>query len=374
VITLGHPWEGSPTGTPTAGWVDNLALADDGNTLVGDLVGLPAWLTKPDPHGHTVLAATYPDRSVEATYDFRCQLGHTHPFVVTAVALLGAINPGVGTLSSLQDVGRLYEVAAGSPGGGTRVILSRDGRSVATSAAPDPAAAGAVDDDEWQTLVPASTVAAAAAAIVGDDDDDDLAPEPSWLDGPRDDDDDLEPAPEPGPAVTAGAPTGAGGLYARNPLVDQLRAAAEQGSTVYAAATAAGDSDTPTLFATGDLPVMTSSGLDPQALLGLPWFMRHRAATAASPAEVAEVFGDARVGALTEDYMGDIGNIEYRDSVMEWVMDGIDAETRREQRQEQRRAVQAANRTHRQAIAATADTDLEPEPDWLFGEGRWADR
>ncbi|MEV5819288.1 phage protease [Micromonospora haikouensis] len=95
-------------GEPAIGWVDNMRLADGGHTLVGDYVGVPAWLNE-------VMASAYPDRSVEGTYNHRCQLGHTHPFVLTGVALLGVTPPGVGTLSSLNDVRALYGIAAAAP-------------------------------------------------------------------------------------------------------------------------------------------------------------------------------------------------------------------------------------------------------------------
>lgn len=118
VLKLGHShggqplWAGNPTGQPAVGWVDNLRLLNQGHTLVGDFAGMPGWLGD-------VAASAYPDRSVEGSYDFRCQIGHTHPFVVTAVALLGVTAPGVGTLRSLQDVGTLYGVDAGA---GTQVV------------------------------------------------------------------------------------------------------------------------------------------------------------------------------------------------------------------------------------------------------------
>lgn len=110
IIKLGHSktgplWAGNPTGEPAIGHVDNLTLVNEGHTLVGDFVGLPGWFAQ-------VAASAYPDRSVEGTYDMRCQLGHTHPFVLTAVALLGVTPPGVGTLRSLQDVATMYGVEA----------------------------------------------------------------------------------------------------------------------------------------------------------------------------------------------------------------------------------------------------------------------
>ncbi|MFI7125987.1 phage protease [Nonomuraea sp. NPDC050153] len=111
VLKLGHAepdpdehgmrWDGEPA----VGWISDMHLADSGNTIVGDYTGMPGWLGD-------VLPSAYPDRSIEGYFDWRCQLGHTHPFVITAVALLGVVPPGVGTLKSLQDVAALYQVAA----------------------------------------------------------------------------------------------------------------------------------------------------------------------------------------------------------------------------------------------------------------------
>lgn len=102
--TSGIRWDGEPA----VGWVANLAVADGGTTLVGDYTGMPAWLG-------TVVASAYPDRSIEGAYNYRCQIGHLHPFVLTAVALLGVTPPGIGTIQSLQDVAALYGVAASDP-------------------------------------------------------------------------------------------------------------------------------------------------------------------------------------------------------------------------------------------------------------------
>ncbi len=109
-LKLGHT-DPRFDGEPAVGWIDNLATADAGRTLVGDYVGIPAWLGD-------VIASAYPSRSIEGEWNHNCQGGHTHPFVVTAVALLGVTPPGIGTLASLQDVAALYGVAA-SPGTGS---------------------------------------------------------------------------------------------------------------------------------------------------------------------------------------------------------------------------------------------------------------
>lgn len=103
VLKFGHTGEGGE-GDPSIGLVDNLRLTDDGQTLVGDFVGIPAWLAEADSEGRSVIASSYPDRSGEWQHDYVCQLGHTHPFVLHAMALLGVVRPGIGTLESLYDL------------------------------------------------------------------------------------------------------------------------------------------------------------------------------------------------------------------------------------------------------------------------------
>jgi hypothetical protein len=118
VLKLGHV-DPRFDGEPAVGFIDNMAVAESGSTLVGDYAGMPGWLGQ-------VVASAYPDRSIEGRYDFACQLGHTHPFVITAVALLGVTAPGIGTLQSLQDIAGLYGVAAAAEttGPGTPVTVT----------------------------------------------------------------------------------------------------------------------------------------------------------------------------------------------------------------------------------------------------------
>jgi hypothetical protein len=117
VIKLGHE-EATPgddrmrwDGTPAVGWVSNMRLSANDAKLLGDYTGVPAWLID-------VMPSAYPQRSVEIQRDFRCQVGHTHPFVITAVSLLGIYPPAVGVIRSLNDVQALYTLAAtdGHPG------------------------------------------------------------------------------------------------------------------------------------------------------------------------------------------------------------------------------------------------------------------
>lgn len=103
VLKFGHTAPAGE-GDPTLGHVDNMRLTEDGQTLVGDFVGLPAWLAAADSEGRSVLSSAYPDRSGEWFFDHQCSLGHTHPFVLRAVALLGIWEPGIATLESLYDL------------------------------------------------------------------------------------------------------------------------------------------------------------------------------------------------------------------------------------------------------------------------------
>lgn len=103
VLKFGHTGEPGE-GDPAIGIIDNMAVTEDGQTLVGDFVGVPAWLAAEDGNGHSVLSSAYPDRSGEWQHDYVCQLGHTHPFVLHAMALLGVVRPGIGTLESLHDL------------------------------------------------------------------------------------------------------------------------------------------------------------------------------------------------------------------------------------------------------------------------------
>lgn len=144
-IKLGHT-DPRFDGEPAVGWVDHLAVAD-GRALIGDLVGMPGWLATPDESGHTVIASAYPQRSIEGEFDYQCALGHTHPFVLTGLALLGVTEPAIGTLQSLQDVAALYGVAASAPHtGGTRITVHMKGPAM-PSPTPRQVAAGVTTED-----------------------------------------------------------------------------------------------------------------------------------------------------------------------------------------------------------------------------------
>jgi hypothetical protein len=112
VLKLGHsepPPKGQKRwdGEPAIGWIENMALAEGGDMITGDYTGVPGWLGE-------IMSTAYPDRSIEAARNFKCQIGHIHPFVITAVALLGVTPPGIGVLDSITAVKTLFGVTAES--------------------------------------------------------------------------------------------------------------------------------------------------------------------------------------------------------------------------------------------------------------------
>lgn len=72
--------------------------------------------------------------------------------------------------------------------------------------------------------------------------------------------------------------------YALNPMVERVMASSP---TTYRHGVSAAAA--PTLFRSGDLPVYTASGIDPQALLGVPWMARHPIAAAKTLAEAQDL-------------------------------------------------------------------------------------
>lgn len=98
VIRLGH--EDPETGDPAVGWVDNVRASDDGQTLYGDLVGVPRKLAD-------IMPSAYPSLSIEGMHGYMASDGTTHDFVLTGLGLLGAKAPAISSLKSVQE---LYDI------------------------------------------------------------------------------------------------------------------------------------------------------------------------------------------------------------------------------------------------------------------------
>lgn len=105
VIRLGHV-DPRFDGEPAMGWVTNLRLADNGDTLLGDLVGMPAKLAEVAP-------TAYRRRSVELAFGVKSAAGKAYAAVLTGLALLGVAPPAV---KGLADVLALYTGPADTAG------------------------------------------------------------------------------------------------------------------------------------------------------------------------------------------------------------------------------------------------------------------
>lgn len=95
VIKIGHD-DPRFSGSPSLGRIINLRTADQGNTLIGDLVDMPQWLADAAPKH-------FAQRSIEAVSNFVSN-GNVYRMVLTGLALLGASLPAVTDLDSLQDL------------------------------------------------------------------------------------------------------------------------------------------------------------------------------------------------------------------------------------------------------------------------------
>lgn len=120
--------------------------------------------------------------------------------------------------------------------------------------------------------------------------------------------------------VVRAAPSG-DPAYELNPIAGFYRGSEVHRAT-YAAATTA--SAPPTLFESGDLPLVCASGMDPTVLLRLPWGARHAAAeapTLAAAMRIVEDFSgpDAAVSAELE-FGGHEGNRAYAERVTQWML------------------------------------------------------
>jgi hypothetical protein len=103
---------------------------------------------------------------------------------------------------------------------------------------------------------------------------------------------------------------------ARNPLVDRIRSAAS------AAGRRGPAGAPPTVFASGDTPAFTASGIPASAVLGVPWPARHPMAAAPTAADAyriqSECAGPDGAESAARAFANDPGNQDYADRVDRW--------------------------------------------------------
>lgn len=104
---IGHPDDkrihgertpGPASGEPALGKVTDMRLTEDGQCIVGDLTGTPLWLAN-------ILSSAFPSRSIEGRFNVKTPTGKSWRLVITGLALLGVVWPGV---STLEDIAALY--------------------------------------------------------------------------------------------------------------------------------------------------------------------------------------------------------------------------------------------------------------------------
>lgn len=88
-------WSNIFDGTPALGKYVNLRLANNAQSIVADIVGVPKWLAD-------IMPTAYSSRSIEGWWDVKTSTGHTHQFVISACVLLGIYGPAIETLEDLQ--------------------------------------------------------------------------------------------------------------------------------------------------------------------------------------------------------------------------------------------------------------------------------
>jgi hypothetical protein len=106
VIKIGHDGDlNLATGHPALGWVENLRLSEDRQTLIGDLSQIPSKLA-------SIIPAAFRRRSVEMRLGVTTPSGKKYAGVLDALSLLGAKAPAV---KGLDDIVTLYAAEAGDP-------------------------------------------------------------------------------------------------------------------------------------------------------------------------------------------------------------------------------------------------------------------
>ena len=95
-IKLGHQTDPDGDWLPAFGVITNLRLDDDlGQTLIGDLEGVPEWLAE-------VMPTAWPNRSLEARLNVNTQSSE-YSMLMDNIALLGIEMPGVTSLDDLES-------------------------------------------------------------------------------------------------------------------------------------------------------------------------------------------------------------------------------------------------------------------------------
>ena len=156
VLKIGHDGDlNLATGQPALGWIENLKLSPDKQTLIGDLTGVPSKLA-------AIIPRAFRRRSVEMTLGAKTPSGKTYRAALTGLALLGAKAPAV---KGLDDILNLY-AAEGEPLDSEAVVAFAVEGGTDTAPVPhDPAAAGNGGDGSAESSTAPNERTAAVALL-----------------------------------------------------------------------------------------------------------------------------------------------------------------------------------------------------------------
>lgn len=137
VLKIGHDGDlNLGTGQPALGWIENLKLSADKQTLIGDLTNVPSKLA-------AIIPRAFRRRSVEMTLGAKTPSGKTYRAALTGLALLGAKAPAV---KGLDDIVALYASEGEPLEGDETVAFAVDGDTDTAPVPHDPGAGGKSGD------------------------------------------------------------------------------------------------------------------------------------------------------------------------------------------------------------------------------------
>jgi hypothetical protein len=158
-LRFGHTGALSNLGdsTPAFGWLDNLALTDDGQTVTGDLVDVPTALAP-------AIKAAFKRRSAELAWGVKTVGGKSYRMVIDGLALLGVQPPAV---KGMADLAALYDSDAAPVTLATSKLSADSHTTLSLYDVPTSPDEPTIEERIANALRWAKTAAAELAAVAG---------------------------------------------------------------------------------------------------------------------------------------------------------------------------------------------------------------
>lgn len=136
-LKIGHTdkrFNAAGDGEPALGWVKNLRISDDGQTLLADYVGVPSKFAQ-------IMQTAWPRRSCEIAWKVPTAAGKVYGAVLTGLALLGVAAPavkGLADVMAMYSSGELDPIDTDLQAAGFNVIAFSDSDDTPTIPQPIP--------------------------------------------------------------------------------------------------------------------------------------------------------------------------------------------------------------------------------------------